>query len=217
MPGDFDAIIFDFDGTLIASEALALEAAGAALRELGHAVPDGFLNRLVGVDDNRSHTLIEAHFGPIERTSFDTRIRALIDARIAEHGLPLRPYAVEVLDLLDAQPAPLPRAIATSSYRARAEYKLRLTALAPRFAALVARDCVTDPKPAPEPFLLAASRLGVDPARCLAFEDSETGAEAAHRAGMFVVQIPDLGPATGRFADLVAPDLLSGARAAGVL
>lgn len=217
MSGDFDAIIFDLDGTLIASEALALEAAGAALAELGHVVPTDFLTSLAGVDDDRSHAMIEARLGAVDRAALDARIRALIDARIAQTGLPLRPGVVELLDLLDARPTPLPRAIATSSYRARAEYKLHLTGLAPRFAALVARDCVTDPKPAPEPFLLAAARLGVDPARCLAFEDSETGAEAAHRAGMFVVQIPDLGPATGRFADLVAPDLLKGARRAGVL
>ena len=78
-------------------------------------------------------------------------------------------------------------------------------------------DDVTLAKPAPEPFLLAAALLGVDPKRCLAFEDSEAGAEAAHRAGMTVIQVPDINPASGQFAHIVAPYLLTGAREIGLL
>ena len=61
-----------------------------------------------------------------------------------------------------------------------------------------------------------AERLGVSPARCLAFEDSETGAEAAHRAGCTVVQVPDVGQATGRWAHHLARDLIDGAARAGL-
>ncbi|MBA4349649.1 MAG: HAD family phosphatase, partial [Rhodobacter sp.] len=76
---------------------------------------------------------------------------------------------------------------------------------------------VSEPKPAPEPYLLAAARLGVDPTRCLVFEDSDVGAEAAHRAGCTVVQVPDVAPTEGRFARHLAADLLAGARAAGII
>jgi beta-phosphoglucomutase-like phosphatase (HAD superfamily) len=107
--------------------------------------------------------------------------------------------------------------MATSSTRAQLDYKLSVTDIATYFSHFVSFDDVTKAKPAPEPFLLAARLLGVDPSRCLAFEDSETGAEAAYRAGMTVVQVPDINPASGRFAHLVAPDLLTGARGIGLL
>jgi beta-phosphoglucomutase-like phosphatase (HAD superfamily) len=78
-------------------------------------------------------------------------------------------------------------------------------------------DDVLAPKPAPDPYLLAASLLGVDPARCVAFEDSETGARSAHAAGMTVVQIPDIVPTDGAYAHLVAPDLISAALKLGLI
>jgi beta-phosphoglucomutase-like phosphatase (HAD superfamily) len=78
-------------------------------------------------------------------------------------------------------------------------------------------DDVTQPKPHPEPYLLAAQLLGVAPARCLVFEDSEAGSEAAHRAGMVVVQVPDVVPSDGKWAHHLALDLMSGARAAGLI
>jgi len=59
--------------------------------------------------------------------------------------------------------------------------------------------------------------MAVAPARCVAFEDSEAGAEAAQAAGMVVVQVPDLLPTTGRFAHHVVPDLMSGARLVGLI
>ena len=92
-----------------------------------------------------------------------------------------------------------------------------MTGLGPHFAHVVTFDDVAAPKPHPEPYLLAARLLGVDPARCLAFEDSETGARSAHAAGMTVVQIPDIVPATGDYAHHIAPDLLTAARRLGLI
>jgi beta-phosphoglucomutase-like phosphatase (HAD superfamily) len=78
-------------------------------------------------------------------------------------------------------------------------------------------DDVTNAKPAPDPYLLSAERLGADPARCVAFEDSETGARSAHAAGMIVVQVPDIHAATGHHAHHIAVSLVEGAHAAGLL
>ncbi|MER3437692.1 MAG: HAD family phosphatase, partial [Chloroflexota bacterium] len=64
---------------------------------------------------------------------------------------------------------------------------LRELALLDRFAAIVAADDVVHGKPHPEPFLTAASRLGVPPGRCLAIEDSPAGLQAARAAGMTCV------------------------------
>ncbi|MGB8815240.1 MAG: HAD family hydrolase, partial [Paracoccaceae bacterium] len=85
------------------------------------------------------------------------------------------------------------------------------------FAHVITFDDVSAPKPHPEPYLLTAARLGVAPARCVVFEDSEIGAASAHAAGMCVVQVPDFLPTEGRFAHHVAADLLSGARLVGLI
>jgi beta-phosphoglucomutase-like phosphatase (HAD superfamily) len=111
----------------------------------------------------------------------------------------------------------LPKALATSSTRRQADTKLALTGLGTHFAHVVTFDDVSDPKPHPEPYLLAARLLGVDAARCVAFEDSETGARSAHAAGMTVVQIPDIVPASGDFAHHIAPDLMTAARKLGLI
>jgi len=71
--------------------------------------------------------------------------------------------------------------------------------------------------PAPDPFLEAARRLSLAPGRCIAFEDSDTGAAAARAAGMVVVQVPDMVPSTGPHAHHLADSLMDGARLAGLI
>jgi beta-phosphoglucomutase-like phosphatase (HAD superfamily) len=82
--------------------------------------------------------------------------------------------------------------VATSSSRGSAERHLGEHGLFDRFGAIVAREDVTSHKPHPAPYLEAARRLGVDPAACLALEDSHNGVRAAHAAGMMTVMVPDL-------------------------
>jgi HAD superfamily hydrolase (TIGR01509 family) len=127
-------------------------------------------------------------------------------------GLELKPGA---RDLLPALKHPL--AIVTSTGRKGAHHKLGIAGIAGAFTHVVTLDDVRAPKPDPEPYLLAATLFGISPSRCLVFEDSETGAEAAHRAGCVVVQVPDIVPSEGRWAHHLAPDLLTGARMAGLL
>ena len=111
----------------------------------------------------------------------------------------------------------MPFAIATSSTRDQAREKLAAARLTDSFDIVVTRSDVPDPKPAPDVYLLAAKRLGIDPTRCLAFEDSDIGARAARAAGMTVVQVPDMTPLSGDHADLMAEDLIAGARGIGLL
>jgi beta-phosphoglucomutase-like phosphatase (HAD superfamily) len=86
----------------------------------------------------------------------------------------------------------LPRAIATSSNLASVRASLGPHGLVDRFHALITRDVQTQGKPHPEPFLKAAAALGVDPADCLALEDSHNGVRAAAAAGMMTVMVPDM-------------------------
>jgi beta-phosphoglucomutase-like phosphatase (HAD superfamily) len=211
----YAAAIFDLDGLLLDTERLAREACAEALESLGATGGEGLFERLVGKDELTSARLVADHFGPdFPIQEFGTRWNLGFRTRTVS-DIPLRPGAVELLDALAE--LRVPRALATSSQRTGADRKLKVTGLRKYFGAVVTVNCVTRPKPAPDPYLLAAARLHQDPARCIAFEDSDTGAAAAQAAGMVVVQIPDQVPTDGRHAHHLAESLMDGARMAGLL
>jgi HAD superfamily hydrolase (TIGR01509 family) len=207
----FDAVFFDLDGTLIDTESLALTSGLAAFAACGHPVDDAFMHGLVGKAEPMAAEIIRAALPALDLGQFNALWRESFSAAI-DAGLPLKPGATELLPLIT-----LPMALVTSSGRTGAHHKLGLAGLTAHFREIITFEDVTTPKPAPEPYLLAAERLGVMPARCLVFEDSDIGAEAAHRAGCTVIQIPDVAPTSGKFAAHVAADLLTGARLAGLI
>lgn len=206
----YDAYLFDLDGTLIDTESIALRANMEVFAAMGHPVDAAFLHGLIGKDAPSSAAIIRDRMPGIDMAALELKLISAFNSGI-EAGLPLKPGAAALLSGLDR-----PAAIVTSSGARSAERKLALAGIDRLFARVITLDDVTAAKPAPAPYLLAAELLGVQPERCLVFEDSEVGAEAAFTAGCRVVQVPDILPASGRFAHHVAPDLLSGARWAGL-
>jgi beta-phosphoglucomutase-like phosphatase (HAD superfamily) len=82
--------------------------------------------------------------------------------------------------------------VASSTYVHEVRRRLAKVGVLDFFQAVAGGDEVSRSKPDPAVYLLAADRLGVPPVRCLAFEDSDHGAKAAHEAGLRVVMVPDL-------------------------
>lgn len=193
-PRPVKAVVFDMDGLLFDTEVVYRAAMQAAARDHGVEVSDAFYASLVGLPPETGHPRILAQFGqdfPVaefQRTSH-ARFRALLDGELR-----LKPGVTELLDWLDARG--LPRAIATSSARVHAEHHLTRFDLAERFHALVAHGDYPAGKPDPAPYLVAAERLGVAPADCLALEDSHNGVRSGAAAGMMTVMVPDLLPPT---------------------
>ena len=127
---------------------------------------------------------------------------------IAETRLELKPGALELLGTLDEMR--LPRAIATSSSHRTVERHLTAHGLLGRFHAIVGHGDYQNGKPAPDPFLKAAERLGIEPALCLALEDSHNGVRSASAAGMMTLMVPDLLEPTEEIrglCTLIVPDL----------
>ncbi|WP_019998049.1 HAD family hydrolase [Aureimonas ureilytica] len=201
------AVIFDMDGVLFDSEVLSRDAFLAATIEIGRpATIEAFLvmvGRPWGINRDYLQTLF-GHDQDIET------FRAVWRRHYAllKKGLALKTGVLELLDHLDA--LGIPRAICTSSSHEDVAANLALHGLAPRFQAVIANGDYAKGKPAPDPFLRAAEVLGVNPAQCLALEDSYNGVRAAAAAGMRTVMVPDLLPATDEIRALcrmVAADL----------
>lgn len=200
LPRQPAAVIFDMDGLLFDSERLYAQAILTAAAEVGCPMSHDIFLQLVGRSHEVNHAFLLSHYGP------DYPLQTLMTTwgrhfrELAKSGLPLKPGAVELLDLLDD--LSLPRAIATSSTHATVQANLLVHSLTDRFHGVVARGDYANGKPAPDPFLKAAERLGVAPALCLALEDSHNGVRSASAAGMMAIMVPDLIPATDEMQGL---------------
>ena len=184
------AIIFDMDGLLFDTETLYQEAILLAAAEGGHEIAVDVFNRTVGLPWAESRALLLSHFGEAFRVDEFQATWVRHFWVIAETRLALKPGALELLDTLDQ--FRLPRAIATSSSRRTVERHLTAHNLMGRFEEIVAHGDYVRGKPAPDPFLKAAERLGVEPRLCLALEDSHNGIRSASSAGMMTIMVPDL-------------------------
>jgi beta-phosphoglucomutase len=163
-----DAVILDMDGLMLDTEHLYKRAWQAAASELGYRFDDSFYFTLLGRTNAAGELALAEYFGPaFPLARFQTRWAELWRRDVEVSGIPFKPGLAELLAYLAAQAIAV--AVATSSDQAYAAFSLKLAGLDERrFAHVVTGDQVQRGKPAPDIYREAASRLGVDPARCLA-------------------------------------------------
>ncbi|MEU9345592.1 HAD family phosphatase [Streptomyces sp. NPDC048278] len=185
------AVLLDMDGTLVDTEGFWWDVEVEIFARLGHALDDSWRHVVVGGPMTRSAGfLIEATGAAITLAELSVLLNEGFEARIGT-ALPLMPGAQRLLAELYEQQ--IPTALVSASHRRIIDRVL--TSLGPQhFALSVAGDEVSRTKPHPDPYLLAAAGLGVDPARCAVVEDTATGVAAAEAAGCQVVAVPSVAP-----------------------
>lgn len=188
-PGDFDGYVFDLDGTLIDTMPLHFIAWSEAMKRAGLPVPlsEDLFYSLGGVPTRRVAEIFGEHYKmPINADAVSHVKELLYLERIAQVE---RIEAVVAFARKVAKTHPV--AIATGGQPAIALPALRAAGLDDIFKVVITPDDVPPGRGKPEPdmFVLAAQRIGVDPKKCLAFEDAEPGIRAALAAGMQVVRV----------------------------
>ena len=186
----FDAIIFDMDGTLVDTERLGFKGWDLAAAELGADVPRELSVSFVGHNEPAVLAMLTDAIGDADlaRRVFDLHWQKRRE--LAETELEAKPGALDALRALKAEGYRL--AVASSSGREIIEINLSRAGMLDYFDAITAGTEVENGKPAPDIFLLAAQKLGVEPARAAVVEDSPNGVRAGHAAGMQVYLVPDI-------------------------
>ncbi|WP_370613989.1 HAD family hydrolase [Mumia sp. Pv 4-285] len=201
-----DAVLWDLDGTIVDTEPVWLAAELALARRFGGVWTEEDGLDLIGSDLLEAAAIMRERMGI---TPTPEEIVVAMVSAVADHmrhaELVWRPGAVEMIARL--ADAGVPQALVTMSYAEIAEAMITRMPSNP-FGAVVTGDSVTRGKPHPEPYLTAAEALGVDPARCVAIEDSGTGTRSAAAAGCQVLVVPNLVPVESgerrTFADSLA-------------
>jgi HAD superfamily hydrolase (TIGR01509 family) len=194
------AVIFDLDGLLFDTESLYQEAIMAAADDVGQEMTPAIFHSMIGRPWLLTRAFLVEHYGssfPVDdlRAAWNLHFEVIVETRLA-----VKPGTHELLDALDA--LGLPRGIATSSSHKTVQHHLGAHGLGGRFHQIVASGDYAAGKPAPDPYLLAARRLGVAPIFCLALEDSHNGVRSAAAAGMMTIMVPDLLEATEEISSL---------------
>jgi len=181
-----DLVIFDCDGVLVDSERIAVQVDARVLADLGWPMPEAeIVRRFVGRSDADFVADVEAHLGRSLGAGWDAAYQQwYVDA--FERDLVAVDGVVGALEALAA--AGVPTCVASGGGHAKMRRTLGLTGLFDRFEGRIfSADEVPHGKPAPDLFLHAADRMGVEPARCAVVEDSAYGVAAARAAGMRVL------------------------------
>ncbi len=199
------AVIWDVDGTLVDS----LECHWQAWREALLAERDYILSRerFESIVGQKMDTALRSLFGPEITVKEMAHLETVKETRCREL---MRAGGITALAgvlrwLAALREAGWRQAVASSAPRLNLDVMLGALDLGPLFEAIVCAEDVRNGKPDPEPFLIAASRIGIAPERCIVVEDAAPGLEGARRAGMRSIGV---GPSSALLqADLVVPSL----------
>lgn len=181
------AILFDHDGTLVDTEPVWAAAKVALAAEFGGTWTEQDTLDCLGLSMKFTLDRLRERGVDLPDEQINERLVAKVREALAHQQVEFLPGIERFLtQVRDAQ---IPAAIVTNATTSIAQ---RTADAAPEgtFSVIIGNDETTHPKPDPQPYLLAAQRLGVEPSRCVAVEDSPSGVRSATAAGMKVIVVP---------------------------
>ena len=184
---EFDAIIFDMDGTLIDSGQLHQNAWTLTLNKYGIPIEPALMRSLAGVPTIETLAKLIELFSvttSIPLTEMNNYKESVVLATFKDYVKPTK-----LAEFAIANKNKRPMAVGTGAYTQEAKSILTLCGVIDLLDHVVGADQVKNPKPAPDTFLRCAELMGVKPEKCIVFEDAEAGIQAAKDAGMFVVDV----------------------------
>jgi HAD superfamily hydrolase (TIGR01509 family) len=203
LPATASAIVFDCDGLLVDSEPAWSAAEAAIFAENGFDFGPEQKRLLIGKSISGGCVAMADYFGrPGTGPDLVDQLFELVNAQLLL-GVPPLPGVVALLDAIGER---VPVAVASNSNRALLSVSLAGSGLAARFAVTVSADDVEHPKPHPQLYREAFARLGADPLKGVALEDSPTGIASARASGAFVLAVPSM-PGGNVDGDFVAGSL----------
>jgi HAD superfamily hydrolase (TIGR01509 family) len=187
-PPEVDAVIFDLDGVLIDSESVWDAARREVVAENGGAWTDSATRAMQGMSSPEWSRYLRDELGvALEPEEISHQVVQRVLAAY-EREVPLLPGAVEAVRRLAGR---WPLGLASSANRPVIDAVLASAGLTECFSATVSGDEVAHGKPSPDVYLAAADKLGVEPRRAAAVEDSANGLRAGAAAGMLVIAVPN--------------------------
>jgi HAD superfamily hydrolase (TIGR01509 family) len=185
-----DAVVFDLDGLLLDSEQVWDGVREQLAHERGGRWHERAQRDMMGMSSKEWSRYMHDVIGLTESpAAINDEVVRRMEARYREE-LPLLPGAVEAVERIADR---WPLGLASSSNRSLIDLALDLAGVARLFRVTLSSEEVGRGKPAPDVYLEAARRLGVDPSRCAAVEDSHNGILAGRAAGMRVIAVPNAG------------------------
>lgn len=184
-------VIFDMDGLMFDTERIYYRGWQEAAKAYGYEITWEIYTQIVARNSEYIGRVLRKILG--EDLPYDALVskkRALSDEIVAREGITKKPGLMQLLTQLEEKG--IKKAVATSSYREKALRYLDMAGVKERFDGIICGNEVEESKPNPDIFLKAAALIGVAPEACLVLEDSRLGIEAAQRAGMTGIFIPDL-------------------------
>jgi HAD superfamily hydrolase (TIGR01509 family) len=183
-----EAVVFDLDGVLVDSETAWDEARRDLVRERGGTWRPEATRAMMGMSSVEWSRYLRDELGvAMAPEAISEWVVADLERRYRER-LPLFPGATEAVARVGER---WPLGLASSANRPIIDLVLAESGIAAHFTATVSSEEVARGKPAPDVYLEAARRLAIDPARCVAVEDSSNGLRAAAAAGMRVIAVPN--------------------------
>ena len=183
------AIVFDMDGLMVDSEPLARRAWAKVLGSYDVELDDLTYARMVGLRLEECARLVQERYDLPLGVDKLAHLKEVYLAEIRAEGVPTMPGLEHLIEKITQRA--IPWAVATSSRLAEAQAVMEHLRLSDAYWAIAGGDEVDHGKPAPDVYLLAATRLGYRPEQCLALEDSVPGAQAARAAGMTTIAVPN--------------------------